>query len=68
VHQLSIREREVCSRVLRGFLNKEIAFELGIAERTVKIHRAHLMTKLNVGSVAELARLVERSGALPEIQ
>jgi FixJ family two-component response regulator len=68
VRHLSVREREVCSRVLRGLLNKQIAFELGIAERTVKIHRAHAMGKLSVGSVAELARLVERSGALPELQ
>jgi FixJ family two-component response regulator len=61
---LSGRQREVCVLVLRGRLNKEIAFELGIAEKTVKIHRAQAMAKLGVKSVAELARMAERSGAL----
>jgi FixJ family two-component response regulator len=61
---LSARQREVCVLVLRGRLNKEIAFELGIAEKTVKIHRAQAMAKLAVRSVAELARMAERSGAL----
>jgi FixJ family two-component response regulator len=61
---LSSRQREVCALVLRGRLNKEIAFELGIAEKTVKIHRAQAMAKLGVRSVAELARMAERSGAL----
>ena len=65
---LSGRQREVCVLVLRGRLNKEIAFELGIAEKTVKIHRAQAMAKLGVRSVAELARMAERSGALGRSQ
>ncbi|HET9703788.1 MAG TPA: response regulator [Vicinamibacterales bacterium] len=60
---LTAREREVCALVVRGLLNKQIAAELGIAEKTVKIHRARVMQKLGVGSVAELSRLIERTHA-----
>ncbi len=55
--QLTPREREVLSHVLRGQLNKQIAADLGVAERSVKRHRTSLMAKLGVGSVAELAQL-----------
>jgi FixJ family two-component response regulator len=58
---LTARERHVCGLVVRGLLNKQIAAELGIAEKTVKIHRARVMQKLEVGSVAELSRLIERT-------
>jgi FixJ family two-component response regulator len=54
---LSPREREVLSRVVQGRLNKQIAAELGISERTVKLHRTSLTTKLGVPSVAELTKL-----------
>ncbi|MBB3772718.1 FixJ family two-component response regulator [Angulomicrobium tetraedrale] len=57
---LSPREREVFERVVAGKLNKQIADELGIAERTVKAQRAHVMEKLGVGSAAELGRIAER--------
>jgi FixJ family two-component response regulator len=57
---LTPREREVVDSVARGKLNKQIAHELGIAERTVKLHRASAMAKLAVNSSAELGRLVER--------
>jgi FixJ family two-component response regulator len=57
---LSRREREVFDRVVAGKLNKQIADELGIAERTVKAQRAQMMAKLGVGSAAELGRLAER--------
>ncbi len=57
---LSPREREVFEGVVGGKLNKQIARELGIAERTVKLHRAQVMAKLGVGSAAELGRLAER--------
>jgi FixJ family two-component response regulator len=57
---LSPREREVFERVVAGKLNKQIADELGIAERTVKAQRAQVMAKLGVGSAAELGRLAER--------
>ncbi len=55
---LSDRESEVLGHVLRGRLNKEIAAELDINERTVKFHRTSITTKLGVQSVAELTKLV----------
>jgi FixJ family two-component response regulator len=58
--QLSPREREVFDLVVSGRLNKQIADQLGIAERTVKAQRAQLMDKLDVGSAAELGVLAER--------
>lgn len=57
---LTQRERAVFDGIAGGKLNKQIAGELGIAERTVKLHRAGLMTKLSVASAAELGRLAER--------
>jgi FixJ family two-component response regulator len=62
---LTPREREVFDRVGAGKLNKVIADELGIAERTVKLHRAQLMTKLGAGSPAELGALAEQLRQLP---
>jgi FixJ family two-component response regulator len=59
---LTAREREVLQHVLQGRLNKQIAADLGIHERTVKIHRKSLMTKLEVRSVAALVRLVPEAG------
>jgi FixJ family two-component response regulator len=56
---LTAREMQVLRIVLQGLLNKQIAAELGIHERTVKLHRTHITTKLGVHSVAELARLVQ---------
>ena len=58
---LSDREREVLRHVLQGQLNKQIAADLGIHERTVKLHRTHITTKLGVHSVAELSRLVQEA-------
>lgn len=60
--QLTPREREVLGLVTQGKLNKEIADELGIHERTVKLHRTSMTTKLQVHSVAELVRLVLEAG------
>ena len=57
---LTPREREVFDRVVAGRLNKQIADELSVADRTVKAERAKLMAKLGVGSAAELGRLAER--------
>ena len=59
---LKTREREVLSFVIAGFLNKQIAGELGITEATVKVHRARLMDKLRVTSVAELVTLAQKAG------
>lgn len=60
--RLSAREREVMELVIRGSLNKQIAAELGIAEKTVKVHRARVMDKMEVRSVAELVHLWETAG------
>jgi len=59
---LTPREREVLEHVVSGKLNKQIAGDLGITEATVKMHRARVMAKMKVQSVAELARLTERCG------
>jgi FixJ family two-component response regulator len=59
---LTPREREVLVHVLSGRLNKEIAVALRLSERTIKMHRANLMAKLQVQSVAELARLAHEAG------
>lgn len=59
--RLTRREREVCELIARGLLNKQIAFELRSSENTVKVHRARVMRKLGVDSVASLVRLVSRA-------
>ena len=59
---LTPREREVLEYVVAGKLNKQIAGDLGTVEQTVKIHRAHVMQKMRVQSVAELVRITERCG------
>jgi FixJ family two-component response regulator len=59
---LTPREREVLEYVVAGKLNKQIAGELGTVEQTVKVHRAHVMEKMKVQSVAELVRLTQRCG------
>jgi len=64
VKALTPRETEVFARVVTGMLNKHIAFELGISEKTVKVHRARVMEKMRAGSVAELVRLADRVGVI----
>ena len=59
---LTPREREVLTHVLRGQLNKQIASDLAASERTIKAHRANLMAKLQVQSVAELGQLAHEAG------
>lgn len=54
---LTPREREVCALVAQGLPNKQIAQQLGISEKTIKVHRARVIEKLGVNSVAELVRL-----------
>ena len=59
---LTSREREVMALVVQGLLNKQIAGQLGIAEKTVKVHRGRVMEKMEAGSLAELVRLAGRLG------
>jgi len=60
-HQsLTVREREVMTLVVSGMLNKQIASEIGASEATVKIHRGHVMQKMQAGSVADLVRMADR--------
>jgi FixJ family two-component response regulator len=56
---LSSREREIMLHVVAGRLNKQIAFDIGIAESTVKVHRTHLMRKMKAGSIPELSRMAD---------
>ena len=56
--RLTPRERQVCDLVIRGLLNKQIGAELGMTEKTVKVHRGRVMHKLEVHSVAALVRLL----------
>lgn len=60
---LTPREREVFVLVVRGLLNKQIAAELGRAERTVKIHRSHVMQKMAASSLPDLVRMAEQLSA-----
>jgi FixJ family two-component response regulator len=62
IARLSPRERQVFELVVRGQINKQIAYKLGTTERTIKAHRHQVMEKLEVRSVAELVTLVERFG------
>lgn len=62
---LTPREREVMDLVVEGLLNKQVALELGIVEKTVKVHRARVMEKMGVESLAELVRIAAALGAAP---
>ena len=64
---LTPREVQVLAGVVQGLLNKQIAWALGIHERTVKLHRTGITTKLGIDSVAELTRWVADAGLLPEL-
>lgn len=55
---LTPRERSVLDKLVQGRSNKVVAFELGISPRTVEIHRAHIMTKMEASSLSDLVRLV----------
>jgi FixJ family two-component response regulator len=65
VNLLTPREHEVMTLVVAGYLNKQVASELGAAEKTIKIHRARVMEKMKAGSLAELVRLAEKVDSAP---
>jgi RNA polymerase sigma factor (sigma-70 family) len=62
---LTPRELEVLHHIIAGKLNKQVADELGIVEKTIKVHRARVMKKMNVQSLAELVRVAEHAGIKP---
>ena len=64
---LTPREFEVMQLVIRGMLNKQVGGELGVAEKTVKVHRGRLMQKVGVTSVAELVQLVQKAEVRPSV-
>jgi FixJ family two-component response regulator len=64
VERLTPREMEVFALVVTGMLNKQIAAELSIGEKTVKVHRARVMEKMQARSVADLVRLADRAGVI----
>ena len=65
IRTLTEREREVMCHVIAGELNKQIGGRLGIVEKTIKVHRARVMEKMGVSSVAELVRLCALAGIEP---
>jgi len=68
LQRLTPREYEVMKLVATGLLNKQVGGELGMAEKTVKTHRAHMMQKLGIMSVAELMVVLQKAEATPPVR
>src|SRR5215475_11470205 len=68
LQQLTPREYEVMQLVATGLLNKQVGGELGMAEKTVKTHRAHMMQKLGITSVAELMGVLQKAEVTPPVR
>jgi FixJ family two-component response regulator len=66
IARLTRREREVLPLVVAGLHNEEIATKLGVAHKTIKVHRARMMKKMGVRSLAELVRLTSRAFSPPQ--
>ena len=64
IKTLTPREAEVFALVVTGMLNKQIAFDLGVSEKMVKVHRGRVMEKMRAGSLAELVRLADEGGMI----
>ena len=64
IKTLTPREAEVFALVVTGMLNKQIAFDLGVSEKMVKVHRGRVMEKMRAGSLAELVRLADEGGVI----
>jgi FixJ family two-component response regulator len=68
IEKLTPREHQVMELVATGFLNKQVGAELGMAIKTVKTHRAHVMQKLGIKSVAELMRVLQQAEVTPAVR
>jgi len=68
VDLLTPREREVFALVVTGLLNKQIAWQLGTVEKTIKVHRARVMQKMAADSLPDLVRMAEKAGITPDIR
>jgi FixJ family two-component response regulator len=62
---LTPREKEVFAHIISGKPNKQVAAALGVVEKTIKVHRGRVMTKMKVRSLADLVRVAERAGIKP---
>jgi FixJ family two-component response regulator len=65
VNSLTPREHQVFTLVVTGMLNKQIAFDLGTSEKTIKVHRARVMQKMKAESLVDLVRLAEKVDVHP---